>query len=150
MKKNLFDNNAKDEIVERIQQLQPSSKARWGTMNAAEMILHLRESLKLIIHATPSNKTSNLKQVITRYLFLHIAPRFPKEAGTPRQLDVKKSKMQVSDLAIEKQQLLQLLDVFVMQENIYAIHPYFGKLTRKDWGIFTWMHFDHHLRQFGV
>ena len=29
-------------------------------------------------------------------------------------------------------------------------HPFFGVLTPKEWGIGTYKHLDHHLRQFGV
>ena len=27
-------------------------------------------------------------------------------------------------------------------------HPFFGPLTRKDWGVLGYRHSDHHLRQF--
>lgn len=27
-------------------------------------------------------------------------------------------------------------------------HPLFGRMSGKDWGVFCYRHFDHHLRQF--
>ncbi len=30
------------------------------------------------------------------------------------------------------------------------IHPFFGKMTKDEIGIFAYKHIDHHLRQFGV
>jgi len=29
-------------------------------------------------------------------------------------------------------------------------HPAFGKLSRRAWGVLTYRHIDHHLRQFGA
>ena len=29
-------------------------------------------------------------------------------------------------------------------------HPFFGALTPDDWGVLTYKHLDHHLRQFGL
>jgi hypothetical protein len=29
-------------------------------------------------------------------------------------------------------------------------HPLFGPLTGLEWGVFSYRHFDHHLRQFGA
>jgi hypothetical protein len=29
-------------------------------------------------------------------------------------------------------------------------HSYFGTMTGRQWGVFCYRHFDHHLRQFGV
>lgn len=29
-------------------------------------------------------------------------------------------------------------------------HPAFGRLGRREWGVLSWKHLDHHLRQFGV
>ncbi|MBK9525384.1 MAG: DUF1569 domain-containing protein [Bacteroidetes bacterium] len=30
-----------------------------------------------------------------------------------------------------------------------AEHPYFGKLSSREWGRITYLHLDHHLKQFG-
>jgi len=29
-------------------------------------------------------------------------------------------------------------------------HPFWGKMTYKDWNKLMWKHIDHHLKQFGV
>jgi hypothetical protein len=150
MKKNIFDEAAKKEIGRRVNQLTASSVTKWGVMNVSEMLHHLSASLREILHAHPSVKSSTARQKIMALLFLYVIPQFPKNARAPKTIDVKRTTTTVSDVEKEKQELLSLLDVFVMQQHVYAVHPYFGRLTRKQWGIFTWMHLDHHLRQFGA
>ena len=31
-----------------------------------------------------------------------------------------------------------------------GIHPLFGSMSRREWGVVTYKHVDHHLKQFGV
>jgi hypothetical protein len=150
MKKNIFEPHVLDEIKMRVQVLKPLSVAQWGTMNASEMLHHCSESLKQIMHANAVQRPSSIKQNLLRFVFLRILSKFPKGAATRKDLDVKKSTLVVSDFEQELQQFISRLEVFGMQEKIFAMHPYFGNLTRRQWGIFTWMHIDHHLRQFGV
>ena len=32
----------------------------------------------------------------------------------------------------------------------WGVHPVFGRLSGREWGMICWMHLDYHLRQFGV
>ena len=32
----------------------------------------------------------------------------------------------------------------------WPAHPFFGRLSRRSWGVLGYKHLDHHLRQFGV
>jgi Protein of unknown function (DUF1569). len=34
--------------------------------------------------------------------------------------------------------------------TVWPDHPAFGRMSRGDWGVLTYRHSDHHLRQFGV
>jgi len=36
------------------------------------------------------------------------------------------------------------------QRDTWPDHPFFGRMSRRDWGVFCHRHFDHHLRQFGA
>ena len=150
MKKNILEEHVKDELIQRVERLTESSPAVWGTMNATEMMHHLKQSLVIIMGAEPSDKTSTLKQKIFKQFMLHVIPKYPKGAKAPHSINMKKSNIQTNSFESEKEGLHEKLELFIMQQNIHAVHPYFGILNRKEWGIFTWMHLDHHLRQFGV
>ncbi len=45
MKKNILNKDAADEVIERIQKIQPAAKPRWGCMTEVEMFFHLNEAL---------------------------------------------------------------------------------------------------------
>ena len=55
--KNFFDQQAKDEIITRIDKLTPESKALWGTMNVNQAMRHMNMALEVPtgkIDPTPS------------------------------------------------------------------------------------------------
>jgi hypothetical protein len=36
------------------------------------------------------------------------------------------------------------------QEQAFAAHPIFGRMSRSDWLVWGFRHLDHHMRQFGL
>lgn len=151
MKKDIFEPVVKDELVNRVNCLTENSKAGWGVMNVAEMMHHCSDGLKNLLVAHTSGKPESLKQKILRFLFLYIVPRYPKNAKTFPHLDIKKNNIAAGIFEKEKQELIANLNNFQQYKGqINFLHPNFGYMNRKQWGIMTWMHLDHHLRQFGV
>jgi hypothetical protein len=57
-----------------------------------------------------------------------------------------------ADIETEKTNLVELLKQVraLPDDSILQPHPMYGKLNRKQWGRFMYVHLDHHLRQFGV
>jgi hypothetical protein len=50
-----------------------------------------------------------------------------------------------------KRELVRLIrTVGESTSRTWPSHPAFGSLGRRGWGVLTWRHLDHHLRQFGV
>ena len=45
--KSLFNHKESKEIIQRINQLKPASKAEWGKMNVAQMVAHAQTPLKV-------------------------------------------------------------------------------------------------------
>ncbi len=151
MKKNIFDEAAKQEILNRSLQLTEESAPLWGTMNAAEMLRHCSEALKATLIQQDSYKPTTIKQKIARFAMLNFIKAFPKGAKTTKQLDVKKNNITGLLLPVERESYNSMVQTFVdFKGDFKTHHPYFGNLTRNKWGTFTWMHLDHHLRQFGV
>ena len=150
MKKNIFDAAVKDELINRVNHLTENSVALWGVMNVAEMMHHCNKALKNLL--TPvSGKPESLKQKILRFLFLYIVPKYPQNADAPNSINIKKNNIMPDSFIKEKGQLIESLVEFQQYEGqIKYLHPYFGNMNRKQWGIITWMHMDHHLRQFGA
>jgi Protein of unknown function (DUF1569) len=145
----ILNENDRAEISMRVQSLSPSSTRRWGTMNVVGMLQHLRLSARMTLGELPvPSKNKRVFQVFPlKHLILYVVP-FPKGAPTAPEL----KPVNVASLEEEREALLELLDRIGTgpQEGVGPAHPLFGPLTWREWGVATYKHADHHLRQFGA
>ncbi len=149
--KTLLNIDGADVLMTRTKMLQQNTMPLWGSMNVSEMLHHCNKATEAILEGVPTFKKSTLKQRILKLLFLHVVKKLPKNANAPDRFNVKKNQLQTGGFEIEQQEFLKLIERFAQhQQPINLSHPVFGKLNTKEWGMFSWMHLDHHLRQFGV
>ena len=137
------------EIGSRLRSLTESSTRRWGSMDVASMLQHLRLSSRMALGELPvpsANKRA-FQMFPLKHLILYVLP-FPKSAPTAPEL---KSSVSVS-FEEERAALLELLDRIGSgpTEGEGPAHPLFGPMTYREWGVATYKHADHHLRQFGA
>jgi hypothetical protein len=148
--KTLFDAASLQEMIGRINSLTPASPARWGKMNAEQMLAHLVESMKL----ATGELTAKPKKMIFRYppfrQFLVYLMPFPK--GAPTLPELRRRDSDAGTLAQNKAELARLLRDIASRtaQKEWPEHPAFGNLGRRAWGVLGYRHADHHLRQFGV
>lgn len=146
--------NASDEaaIKRRIENLQPHSPRKWGTMSVDQMMRHLAiayESgagiLTLPREQGIMGLMPHLKPVV--WLMIHVLP-WPKGLPTSESFMVPDK----SSFDAAKSQLLEAFNHFMEagKKRTFGEHPLFGKLNYEDWGVLLYKHTDHHLRQFGV
>ena len=148
--KNLFDQQSVDEVLTRIDNLQPSSPRQWGKMDPAQAMSHCSSAMdlasgKLIL---PRMFIGRLLAPFFKSIFTNEKP-FRKNNPTDKKLVVADPK----DFAREQQQLK--LKVRQFYEGGAAgcsqhPHPFFGPLTPQAWSRGMYKHLDHHLRQFGA
>jgi hypothetical protein len=136
-------------ISGRLQSLSPSSTARWGTMNVASMLQHLHLSARMTLGEleVPSVNKRVFQKFPLKHLVLYVFP-FPKGAPTAPKL-----KPGVPEsIDEERAALLELLERIGTgpRDGNGPAHPLFGPLTWREWGVVTYKHADHHLRQFGA
>ncbi|MBL0156577.1 MAG: DUF1569 domain-containing protein [Bryobacterales bacterium] len=149
--KNLFQPASVEEVKTRLLLLKPESQRLWGKMNAAQAVEHCSRGLEL---ATGDRRPPRLLigRVIGRIIKpLAIGNDNPirKNAPTDPSLIVADER----DLRTEVERLRTLIDKFAAagpQGCTTHPHSFFGPLTPQEWGILTYKHLDHHLRQFGV
>ena len=136
-------------ICQRINQVTSASTARWGRMDAAAMLAHLRLSALMALGELPVvNKSPRVLQVFPlKHLILHVVP-FPKSAPTAPELLV----FDAAPFDASRSELLRLVERIGKgpREGYGPVHPLFGRLTYPEWGVATHKHTDHHLRQFGA
>ena len=136
-------------IVNRLQTLSATSVGRWGSMDVAAMLQHLRLSAEMALGelTMPSSNKRAFQVFPLKHLILYVLP-FPKGAPTAPALKPGLA----TPLEEERTALLSLLERIASGpgEGAGPAHPLFGPLTWCQWGVLTYKHADHHLRQFGA
>ena len=136
-------------IRSRVCSLTESSTRRWGSMDVAGMLQHLHLSSRMALGELPvpsANKRA-FQMFPLKHLILYVLP-FPKSAPTAPEL---KCSVSVS-FEEERAAFLELLERIGTgpTEGEGPAHPLFGPMTYREWGVVTYKHADHHLRQFGA
>jgi len=137
------------ELANRLRSLSASSNRRWGSMDVVAMLQHLRLSAGMALGELPvSAKNKRAFQVFPlKHLILYVFP-FPKGAPTAPEL---KPTVEAS-FEEERTALLELLERIGTgpRDGAGPAHPLFGPLTWREWGVATYKHTNHHLKQFGA
>ncbi len=137
------------EICQRLQSLSTSSNARWGTLDVTGMLQHLNLSARMTLGEmqVPSVNKRPFQMFPLKHLVLYVFP-FPKGAPTAPKLKPQSS----ASLEEERVALLNMLERIGTgpREGVGPEHPLFGPLTWREWGVVTYKHADHHLKQFGA
>ena len=136
-------------ISQRIGSITSASVPRWGRMDARAMLTHLKQSALMALGELPvASKGKRLFQVFPiKHLILYVVP-FPKGAPTAPELLVPDE----APVDAIRSELVLLLDRIGAgpREGAGPVHPLLGRLSFREWGVATYKHTDHHLRQFGV
>ena len=136
-------------IASRVRSLSASSTRRWGSMDVTAMLKHLRLSSLMTLGELPvvsANKRA-FQVFPLKHLILYVFP-FPKGAPTAAEL----KPADASTFEEERAAVLELLERIASgdREGGWPAHPLFGPLTWREWGVATYKHTDHHLKQFGA
>jgi hypothetical protein len=136
-------------IGHRVRSLSVSSTRRWGSMDVTGMLHHLRLSALMTLGElqVPSKSKRAFQTFPVKHLILYVLP-FPKGAPTAPEL----KPIDSASLEEERTALLELLERIGTgsQDSAWPAHPLFGPMTCREWGVATYKHCDHHLRQFGA
>ena len=136
-------------ITSRVRSLSSSSTRRWGTLDVTGMLKHLHLSALMALGEmeVPSANKRVFHAFPLKHLLLYVVP-FPKGAPTAPKLKPEAA----ASIDEERAALLELLERIGTgpRDGAGPEHPLFGPLTRREWGVVTYKHADHHLRQFGA
>ena len=146
--KSVFSPAVHRELQDRVQRLTPQRQPQWGRMSAAQMVVHLTDSLKMAsgeLEVTPKKvpiRFSPLKELV-----LYVLP-IPKGVPTSPELIARKPGDWTAEIADLREQLNGLVERGA--EALAPSHPVFGTMSARQWGVLVYRHMDHRLRQFGV
>ncbi|CAN5466691.1 hypothetical protein BH10BAC6_BH10BAC6_14950 [soil metagenome] len=142
------------EILTRVAAVEEGQLRMWGTMSAHEMICHMTEYMQTANGSAAIEVLPRPVRFVLR-IFKPIILRMnsiPKNARTAKGWATALGEgLQPSDFERDQQVLLHLVRQFRARnpKAMEAMHPFFGPVTNEVWARMAYIHFDHHLRQFG-
>jgi hypothetical protein len=147
----LFDPKQNQEILNRIDKLQPISLSEWGVMSVSQMMEHCQMPLR-VVFGTMHIKVNWLVKLLygrsAKKMFTG-EKKFNKSLPTSKEFLVKYE----PDFETAKQGLKDLVVKFSRDGHsglVVTSHPLFGPMTHEEIDQAQWKHLDHHLRQFSV
>lgn len=145
--KTIFNENTREELINRVYLLNENSTAQWGKMNVYQMIKHCILCEEMYLGKT-SYKRSFLGFFLGR-IFLNqlMKDDKPKKRNSPTKQEFKISES-TGNLLEDKRKWVSLIEEYENYSNQTFVHWFYGKMTKVQVGISVYKHIDHHLRQF--
>ena len=148
--KNLFDADAYNELLNRLNMLQPGSAPQWGKMDVAQMLAHCK-----VAFSVPLSEKKLPRLLLGRLVGWIIKSKLYDDDPWKKNLPTSPAFIMKGpkNFEAEKQELAEVLNQFhtAGPDSISKYpHPFFGKFTLSQWGMSMYKHLDHHLQQFGV
>jgi hypothetical protein len=143
----LRDEAVRKEIVTRLQNLTPTTKPKWGRLDAHHALCHLSDTFAMSLGevAVRSMNRKAFQLFPLKHLILYVLP-FPKGAPTPPELVATVP----GNFDADRQRVLEQINRLAAAPNGKGpAHPFFGPLTNDEWNALQWKHIEHHLKQFG-
>jgi hypothetical protein len=146
----IFDQDTRDELLERLQRLSLESERQWGKMTPSQMMEHTARALEMAAGKKPVKQFFLGKALswIFRKEFFGEKPFKPNRPTGPDFViqddpNFESTRIRLSELITEFHGLGE-------SGTDGNVHGFFGPLTGKQWGETQYKHIDHHLRQFGL
>lgn len=149
--KSIRNEQCREELISRINSLSPDAKAAWGRMTVDQMLSHLVQSGELPFQSSVPDASTWMSRTVIKPLAFYLLP-IPKEVPTSPEIDQQQNGRPPQGFETDKVQAIELLNKLgtVAPDFKCLDHPFFGKMSAKEWGLLAYKHADHHLRQFGA
>ncbi len=149
--KSLRDAATQAEIRERLLRVTPDAPRLWGRMNAHQMVCHLADSFRAVLGERPLPMVKTpIPRAIMKFLALDVPMQWPHGLTTGAEIDQFIGGTRPTEFAADIAGLGVLFERFVSDPPaIVPMHPFFGTMSERDWLRWSYLHMDHHLRQFG-
>ena len=136
--------------LRRIGRLKPDAPAKWGRMNAHQMVCHLSDSFRVGLGERPAGSMANpVTRTLVKWVALNTSISWPHGAKTMPEVEQGRGGTPPAEWSHDVTELQTLIDRFAKSKT-FGVHPFFGKMSERHWLIWGYRHTDHHLRQFGV
>ena len=148
--KSLYEKETLNDVLQRLENLAPSSQRQWGKMDVAQMLAHCSSTLTMA-----KGERTAPRVFIGRLIGSFLKSVYSNEKPFGKDSPTSKESVIVDKRDFEKEKTGLIAHIRQFSEGGAAKctphpHPFFGKLTSEEWGIGMYKHLDHHFRQFGA
>lgn len=146
--KTIFDEKVVKQLLIRIDKVDDGCRAKWGKMDAYQMVKHCNLSEAMFQGKNRYNRLfvgRLFGSLVLRGILKNDKP-MKKNQPTHTTFKITGS----GDLTKEKEQWKEALLGYLNSTDLQFVHPFFGNMTQQQIGHYVYKHTDHHLRQFGV
>lgn len=146
---NIFTKPVADEIVRRINRLEPTSKANWGKMNVAQMLAHCNVTYEMVyenIHPRPGFLMRLMLKSFVKKSVVGEGP-YKRNSQTAPAFIIKGDR----NFEVERKRLIGYIE---KTQQLGESHfnnresASFGVLGKEEWNNMFYKHLAHHLSQF--
>jgi hypothetical protein len=141
-----------EDLERRLASLTSDTPRRWGAMTSHEMLCHVSDSFLGMLRereTSPAPAPAFQRQLV-RFIALHTPVPWPKGVPTRPEVNPHEKGTRPAMFDADRAQVRELMYRFARPDVVYAAHPMFGALSRREWMIWGYRHLDHHFRQFGI
>jgi hypothetical protein len=148
---NVFSREVTDRLIERINKLQPGSKAGWGLMSVSQMLAHCNVSYEMVYEDVHPRPNFLMSVVLRSFVKKYVTSEQPykRNLRTAPQFLIKDER----NFEAERTRLIDHLNKTQQLGETHfhnKLSHSFGKLSKEEWNNLFYKHLDHHLSQFGV
>ena len=147
----MFDAKRRHDLLTRLRRLDPNREPLWGRLTARQMPPHLIDQMRITLGEVVVKQ--RLSSFPVRYPPLRQAALYwlPWPKGRI-QGPAEGFLSQPTEWNADLDTLEGLVERFVQRgsgASSWPEHPAFGRLNGREWGVFCYRHFEHHISQFG-
>lgn len=143
--------NNRTELIERLNSLAGDEKPSWGKMNVNQMVSHLVQTGELPFVTSLQDRSNLLSRTLLKPLILYVLP-MPKDVKTSSEMSQLENGRKPQGFDEDRATVIDAINKIAALPSGHDCkqHPFFGKMTAKEWAVIAHKHIDHHLKQFGV
>lgn len=142
-----------DQFIPLLKTIDRSAPARWGKMNAQQMVEHVAGFFRISTNKLRFPFVTPLEHLPKYREFLLSEKEFRENTKAPVLPDepfpVRYATMHESVSDLEKQ-VQYFFEYFSTDREKKTLHPVFGELNFEEWVQLHHKHVKHHLKQFGA
>ncbi len=146
--KTIFDEDTREELIQRISSLNEQSMRQWGKMSMYQVLKHCTVWDEWI----QGKGTYKYTQSFLGLIFGKLALKSTVNNDRPMKKNMPAGDLKVKettgDVEAQKKKWIASISDYQNFSNPGFVHDFFGRMSKEEIGIFVYKHADHHLRQF--